>query len=116
MWRYKVTIERWRDGDTCDVVVDLVFRGILWRGGLRVKDLYCPELDQPGGVEAKAAAERLLPVGSVLTLESQKVPDFDRYARWVVALPSTADMISGGFGTVTPKARTIAGYLTKGEI
>jgi len=61
-WTFPARITRIVDGDTCDTILDLAFGLQLGAPGnnmarLRLKDVWAPELGQPGGVEARAWVE-----------------------------------------------------------
>ncbi len=69
---------------------------------IRVKDLYCPELSEPGGAEAAEAARALLLAASRITVQTYK-GSFARTVAdvWVDGLPFAASMISAGHGSRT---------------
>lgn len=79
MWTYKAKVNRVIDGDTLDLEVDLGFRvGIGVR--IRLAGVDAPELSEPRGHMAKQFVEHLLPVGSPVTIRSEKDKrSFDRY-------------------------------------
>jgi len=61
-WTFPARITRIVDGDTADAVLDLAFGLQLGAPGnnmarLRLRDVWAPELNQPGGVEARAWVE-----------------------------------------------------------
>ncbi len=89
LYTYRATIYRVIDGDTFHATIDLGFR-MFAREIIRVRDLNTPEIKRYKGVtaaevahglKAKEYAERLLPVGSVVTLRTYKA-DPAAYARW----------------------------------
>ena len=110
-WKCKGTVVRVRDGDTflCDldlgwtVRLKVNDRGTGY-GVVRVLNLWCPELHEDGGKEAKAYAETLLPVGSVVGILSHELDSFGRSLA-TVTLPDGTDfaekMIRMGYGTAT---------------
>jgi endonuclease YncB( thermonuclease family) len=87
MFEYKATVDKVVDGDTIDVTLDLGFR-IYFKERLRLDLIDAPEMNQPGGREAKAYVEQVLPLGSACTVQTYKNPK-DKYGRWlaVVTLP-----------------------------
>ena len=102
-YRYRAECLTVHDGDTFWSRLDLgthVDRR-LW---LRVRNLYCPELAQPGGPEARAYAETLLG-GQALVVETFKDrQSFARYIAdiWIVGHGDFAAlMIEGGHGSAT---------------
>lgn len=89
------------DGDTFSALVELDFYvRILIK--VRVHGLFCAELKEPGGPEARAAARGLLPEGSKITIQSYK--DEQSFTRWVCDVwaadgRSFADVMNAaGFG------------------
>src|SRR5262245_10590197 len=85
IWQCRGTVVRVKDGDTFVADLDLGWTVRLKAndkgtgyGVIRVLDLYCPEMNEPGGPEAKAYAEQLLPVGTQLTLTSHGLDSFGR--------------------------------------
>lgn len=93
-YRYTVQVERWVDGDTVDVTVDLGFR-VSFRTRVRLRHLGggldAPERFAPGGPEATARACALAPAGTLCTLHSHEL---DRYGRAVgsIVLDSGLDV------------------------
>jgi endonuclease YncB( thermonuclease family) len=71
VWTVPSRVLRWKDGDTCEVLVDKGWRDFTDREGVRLLNLWCPELNEPGGLEAKSYAEELIPPGSVCVLHSK---------------------------------------------
>ena len=78
---YKAVIDRWVDGDTVWMTVDLGFR-IASSTAFRLYGINTPERGQPGYAEATARAESLAPAGSAVTAKTYKNPD--KYGRWLV--------------------------------
>ena len=116
---YRATITRVIDGDTFWATVDLGFR-ISAHEIFRVRNLNTPEIKRYAGVtaaevvhgkQAKAHAEKLLPVGSEVTLRTYK-NEPGAYARWEadVQLPTGNDyaavMINHGFEKKTKYGKT----------
>lgn len=83
-------VDHVRDGDTIVAVLDLG-----WHIGLtapvRLVNASSPELDEPGGGDAKEYAETLCPPGALVVIESHGV---DRYARTLgrVTTPGGSDL------------------------
>jgi endonuclease YncB( thermonuclease family) len=110
IWRCQGSVVKVRDGDTFLANLDLGWHH--WQmapskgtgyGVVRVLDLWCPELHEPGGQEAKAYAVSLLPFsGEFVTLESHALDSFGRSLA-TVTLPDGRDfataMIEAGHGT-----------------
>ena len=59
MWTYRAAPHRVIDGDTIEVMVELGF-GVQKIERIRIADIDCPELNQPGGQAAKSAVEVML--------------------------------------------------------
>lgn len=87
---YVATVERVVDGDTFDVDLDLGMRTHV-RTRLRLEHVDAPEMKTPAGREAKALVEAKMPVGSVVTVATQKP---DKYGRALasVQLPDGSDL------------------------
>lgn len=112
-WRCQGTVVKIRDGDT--FLADLDLGWYHWQkapakgggyGVIRVLDLWCPELNEPGGPQARDyAAELLLSVPPVVVgLESHALDSFGRSLA-KVCLPDGRDfatvMVQAGHGTAT---------------
>ena len=72
MWYYRASLDRVIDGDTAILMVDLGFE-CYQRVALRFKDVWAPELEDPGGLICKQQLEHLLD-GHKLIIRSEK-PD-----------------------------------------
>lgn len=100
MYTYRAQVQRWVDGDTVDLRVDLGFK--MWaETRFRLYGIDTPERGQTGWAEATAEAKRLAPEGSFVIAETYK--DGDKYGRWL-ALIEIEDgavvnqkLIDGGF-------------------
>jgi hypothetical protein len=70
IYRYRATIVSIHDGDT--LTVDLDMGRHIWSRGVkhRIKGINARELKDPGGLEAKANLQALLPVGLVVDFDS----------------------------------------------
>lgn len=107
LYRYEATVVRVLDGDTFEAMCDLGFRA-WYRCSCRVLDLWCPELSESGGYEAKYAALDLflgrIPSPPPVLIHSTKLDGFGR-ALVAVTLADGTDfatrMIEGGYGTAT---------------
>lgn len=90
-YTYSATIERWVDGDTVWVNVDLGFR-MSARMDIRLYGVDTPEKGKAGYHDAIAFVNRCAPVGSYVNLRTYKNPD--KYGRWLAEL-------------ITPDSRTV---------
>jgi len=85
-YTYNATVERWVDGDTVDLRVDLGFT--VWiRQRFRLDGIDTPERGQPLWKEATERAKALLPEGSAILVKSFKT---DKYGRYLGVLTSEA--------------------------
>ena len=110
IWRCQGTVVKVRDGDTFLADLDLGWHH--WQhaptkgtgyGVIRVLDLWCPELREPGGPQARDyATALLLTTLTVVELESHALDSFGRSLA-KVTLPDGRDlatvMIEAGHGT-----------------
>lgn len=112
VWQVPARVLRWKDGDTCEVELDLGWRVSRHRETVRLLNLWCPELDEPGGLPATIRAYELAPPGTVVIVTSRAI---GASALWTGAqeslsrtlgdlrLPDGRDfaeaMVAGGFGT-----------------
>lgn len=83
MYQYRATVNRWIDGDTVEMTVDLGFHMTTVQR-FRLLDVDTPERGPPNYVEARKCSEYVLPPGADLEIESVKT---EKYGRWLVALP-----------------------------
>lgn len=96
------------DGDTIRLLeIDLGLDTFVRKLRLRLLTVDAPELDEPGGPEAKAALQQLCPTGSRIHIYSSK---WDRYARRIdgrAFLPDGRDLeeLLLATGTVTLRRR-----------
>lgn len=106
VWTCPITVLRWRDGDTCVVDIDRGWRGWTTKEAIRLFGLWCPEMNQIGGPEAKAYAETLLPSQTVAILHSRTLQSLGR-TLGDIRLSDGRDfaslMIAAGHGTATEK-------------
>lgn len=92
LWRFRARLVRVIDGDTVVVETDSGFNGRM-QVHVRLQGVFAPELDEPGGPEAKARLESLVAGdGWNLRLETTRLKNgseatsFARYVGrlWVV--------------------------------
>jgi hypothetical protein len=111
VWVVPMKVIRWKDGDTCEGFVDKGWRDFTDREGVRIQNLWCAELNEPGGLEAKQHAEFIAPAGTVVVLHSKALGKLAQWASGQMSLERTvADirlidgsdfaslMIAGGYG------------------
>lgn len=79
-YTYAATLDRWVDGDTAWLTVDLGFRTTT-STDFRLWGINTPEHNQPGFHEATAFAEGMAPAGSAVMVQTYKDPD--KYGRWL---------------------------------
>ena len=109
-YEYQCKVVRFLDGDTLDVLIDLVFHVSL-RQRVRVYTLDCRETrttnveEKTLGLGDKAHAENLLPVDTVVNIRSYKDGfQNEKYGRWLasITMPDgrdfSATMIASGHG------------------
>ncbi len=104
VWVVPCQIIRWKDGDTAEVKCDRGWRDSREREAIRLYGLWCPELNQPGGPEAKTYAESILPVGTVCVLHSRTLQSLGRTLgdlRLLDGSDFASRMIAAGHGTAT---------------
>ena len=82
-YTYNATIDRWVDGDTVYMTVDLGFR-MTSNTDFRLYGINTPERTQPGYHEATAFAEGLAPSGTAVVIKTYKDPD--KYGRWLAQI------------------------------
>jgi len=80
-YRYKAAIDRWVDGDTVDLYVDLGFHTYI-KTRFRLYGIDTPERGQLLWAEATAAAKHMAPEGTDVVIDVFK--DADKYGRWLV--------------------------------
>lgn len=103
-WTCPITILRWKDGDTCEVNIDRGWRGWTIKEAIRLYNLWCPEMNEPGGKEAKAYAEVVLPPQTAAILWSYTLQSLGRTLGSIKLLDGrdfSATMIAGGHGKAT---------------
>lgn len=80
-YRYKAAIDRWIDGDTVDLYVDLGFH-IYAKTRFRLYGIDTPERGHALWGAATDHAELMAPVGTDVQIDVFK--DADKYGRWLV--------------------------------
>lgn len=81
-YHYSATVERWIDGDTVELTVDLGFR-MTYRDHFRLAGIDTPERGKPGSVDAWVRAKELAPQGSTVLAVTSKS---DKYGRWLTVI------------------------------
>lgn len=84
-YTYEATIDRWVDGDTVWMTVDLGLR-VISSTDFRLFGINTPERGQDGYHEAKDRANVLAPVGTKVMIKTYKNPD--KYGRWLTEILS----------------------------
>ena len=77
VWTVPATVLSVYDGDTVHLLLDLGWH-ITLTARCRIAEINAPEMNTPDGVEAKAYAQSLLPVGATVTFTSHCL---DKYGR-----------------------------------
>lgn len=89
MYTYSATIDRWIDGDTVDMIVDLGFR-MTTHQRFRLLGVDTPERGQVGYRQAREFCEARHPVGSTCEITTHKS---DSFGRWLVEIPDLAEAL-----------------------
>lgn len=96
-YRYNAVVQRWVDGDTVDMRVDVGFH-IAYEDRFRLLWLNTPERGRPGYLEATARVKELAPPGRMVVMQCVKVAPFkvdqDKYGRYL-ALVYPVDRYDG---------------------
>jgi micrococcal nuclease len=90
-YRYKAKVDRWVDGDTVDLYVDLGFH-IYAKTRFRLYGIDTPERGQALWGEASDHAELLAPAGTDVSIEVFK--DADKYGRWLVNIHTSSESLN----------------------
>ncbi len=92
IYTYHAQVQRWVDGDTVDLRVDLGFR--MWaETRFRLWGIDTPERGQAGWSEAGEAARLLAPVGSFVVAQTYR--DGDKYGRWLAKIENqSGDLVN----------------------
>lgn len=81
MYKYRCTVLRVVDGDTIDCNVDVGFHiSITMR--FRLAGINAPEMKTPNGPKAKARLMELMPVGYILSVDTNKDRK-EKYGRYL---------------------------------
>lgn len=98
MYRYKAEVKRIVDGDTFDVIIDLGF-SLKAEVRLRLAGIDTPEIYRPSckaehehGKQAVEYIESIMPVGSVVVVETYKLGIYGRYSADVFVLSQSKDL------------------------
>jgi micrococcal nuclease len=81
-YQYRATVERWIDGDTVELTIDLGFR-MTYRDHFRLEGIDTPERGQGGAAAATAFCEAWAPPGTQVEAVTSKS---DKYGRWLTLL------------------------------
>lgn len=84
MFNYSAVVTKVIDGDTVDLTVDLGFH-ITLDIRTRLMGINAPEVSTPEGRTARDALRAQLPIGTAVTVETQKDPG-DKYGRWLALI------------------------------
>lgn len=92
-YRYKAAVDRWVDGDTVDLYVDLGFH-IYAKTRFRLYGIDTPERGHELWSAATEHAKLMAPAGSDVVIEVYK--DADKYGRWLVniSLPDAEESVN----------------------
>lgn len=90
-FQYQATVSRVIDGDTVVMDIDLGFSIVLHQS-VRLLGLNAREHDMPGGPEATANLETLLPAGQAVTLSTMKPDKYGSRYDADVTLPDGRDL------------------------
>lgn len=81
-YEYHATVNRWVDGDTVELTVDLGFH-LTYTDHFRLYGIDTAERGRPLAAEAKARANELAPVGAQVLAKTTKG---DKYGRWLTII------------------------------
>ena len=84
MFDYTATVTKVIDGDSIDLIVDLGFH-ISVAIRTRLLGIDAPETSTPGGKVARDRLRAELPVGTAVTIHTEKDPG-DKYGRWLAKI------------------------------
>lgn len=92
---YPGTVDRWIDGDTAVILMDLGFNLTL-KGRCRVLTIDTPEMSTGApGAAAKAYSESFAPPGSAAVCTTHKPAPEDSFGRWLVDVKVGDVLLSG---------------------
>jgi len=84
MYEYRATIDRWVDGDTVELTVDLGFR-IYQQTSVRLLGVDTPERGQAGYTPACDYVRMIAPVGSAVVVRTRK-DETEKYGRYLASI------------------------------
>jgi micrococcal nuclease len=82
---YKATVKKIYDGDTITVDIDLGFNIVMQNQKIRLFGINTPEIrgeEREEGLKSKKYVEKVIPIGSVITLKTYKDKK-GKYGRWL---------------------------------
>jgi len=83
-YTYNAIVDRWVDGDTVDLRVDLGFT--VWvKQRFRLSNIDTPERGEALWHEARNRASELAPSGSTVVVQSHKTDKYGRYLGVIIA-------------------------------
>lgn len=108
LYTYRATVDRWVDGDTVDMLVDLGFRMTTHQrfrllGDAETPIIDTPERGEPRYAEARQVAESVHPPGAAVVIVTEKPLSGDKYGRYLVLLPEVNAALRAA-GLVKPRA------------
>lgn len=97
MYAYYATVEKVRDGDTVELLVDCGFE-VYHHIAVRFKGVNAPELKDAGGKESKAWVAEHLPIGKQVVIQTfkAKAGAYNRYTAVVYLDASVEMLVKGG--------------------
>lgn len=93
MYQYRAEVLKIVDADTVDILVDLGF-SVLTKQRVRLKGLNAPERNTTEGKVALAWLQSRLPLGTTVTIESEKPGGGDKYGRYLAVIVDTIGSIN----------------------
>lgn len=90
VWQFPATVDRVVDGDTVEMHVQITAEEERHGVNIRIEGINALELSERFGAEAKAKAERLLPVGTEVVLIHRRREKYGRFLA-KVTLPDGSD-------------------------
>lgn len=93
MFQYKAEVLKIVDADTVDILVDLGF-SVSTKQRVRLKGLNAPERNTSEGKLAITWLQSRLPLGSFVTIESEKPGGGDKYGRYLATIIDTIGSVN----------------------
>lgn len=95
-YRFRALLDRVIDGDSYVLFIDHGFR--VWsKQPIRLRNYSAPELNEPGGLEAKERVQGIFATATSIVIESYR--DQQSFARWIADVyvdgVSLADRMAG---------------------